>query len=98
MICGCRMPAAAKTGRAMELPSPVASLVPESRAQCSGDVGDRLYWSATIPIKRVPVLRDPGRRLPAARRQRMARKKAKRQTGSNNAVLPVMRPDAAGME
>ena len=45
----------------MELPSPVASLVPESRAQCSGDVGDRLR-SAAIPIKRVPVLRDLGRR------------------------------------
>jgi len=28
----------------------------------------------------------------------MARKKAKKQTGSNNAVLPVMRPDAAGID
>ena len=28
----------------------------------------------------------------------MARKKAKKQTGSNNAVLPVMRPNAAGID
>ena len=28
----------------------------------------------------------------------MARKKAKKQTNSNNSVLPVMRPDAAGID
>jgi len=33
-----RIEAAVKVGRAMELPSPVASLIPRSRAQGSGDV------------------------------------------------------------
>src|SRR5436309_5476020 len=28
----------------------------------------------------------------------MARKKSNKQTGANNAVLPVMRPDAAGID
>jgi len=55
------MTTAAKTGRAMELPSPVASLVPGLVLNTVVTFGDRLYGSVAIPIKRVPVLRDLGR-------------------------------------
>src|SRR4051812_46489017 len=91
---------AAKTGRAVELPSPVASLVPGLVLNTVVTFGDRLYWPAAIPIKRVPVLRDLGRRprriLLGGARQ-MARKRKKESKG-NSAVLPVMRPDAAGID
>jgi hypothetical protein len=55
--------AAAKTGRAMELSSPVASLVPS--LVLNAVVTFRSLWFEfwAIPIRRVPVLRDPGRRL-----------------------------------
>jgi hypothetical protein len=46
---------AVKAGRAMELSSPVASLVPGLVDNAVVTCGDRLYWSAAIPFRRVPV-------------------------------------------
>jgi hypothetical protein len=54
---------AAKTGRAMELSSPVASMVPSLVLNAVVTFGGQLLWLATIPIRRVPVLCDSGRRL-----------------------------------
>ena len=39
----------------MELSSPVASLVPGLVDNAVVTYGDRLYWSAAIPFRRVPV-------------------------------------------
>jgi hypothetical protein len=46
---------AVKAGRAMELSSPVASLVPGLVDNAVVTCGDLLYWSAAIPFRRVPV-------------------------------------------
>ena len=47
----------------MELLSPVASLVPSLVLNAVVTFGGLLFELAAIPIRRVPVLRDPGRRL-----------------------------------
>jgi hypothetical protein len=47
----------------MELSSPVASLVPSLVLNAVVTFVDLLVGFAAIPIRRVPVLRDPGRRL-----------------------------------
>ena len=47
-------------------------------------------------LEECPFLRDSGGR-PSAEGIRMARKRRK-QSKANNAVLPVMRPDAAGVD
>ena len=46
---------AVKAGRAMELSSPVASLVPGLVDNAVVTFGDRLYRSAAIPFRRVPA-------------------------------------------
>jgi len=55
-----------------------------------------LFVLVAIPIRRVPALRNSGRRLPA-RRWTMAKKRSK-ETRTSNGMLPVMRPDAAGID
>jgi hypothetical protein len=40
-------------------------LVPSLVLNTAVTFGGLLFWLATIPIRRVPVLRDPGRRLSA---------------------------------
>jgi hypothetical protein len=47
----------------MELSSPVASLVPSLALDAVVTFGGLLFGLAAIPFRRVPVLRDPGRRL-----------------------------------
>jgi len=47
----------------MELSSPVASLVPSFVLNAVVTFGGLRLELAAIPIRRVPVLRDPGRRL-----------------------------------
>jgi hypothetical protein len=47
----------------MELSSPVASLVPSLVLNAVVTFGSLLFGLAAIPFRRVPVLRDPGRRL-----------------------------------
>jgi len=49
----------------MELSSPVASLVPSLVLNAVVTFGGLLFRLAAIPFRRVPVLRDPGRRLSA---------------------------------
>src|SRR3954465_15419592 len=78
----------------MELSSPVASLVPGLVDNAVVTFGDWLYWSAAIPFRRVPVSR-PGPSSPA-RRDAMARNRRGRK--AEGATLPVMRPDAAGID
>ena len=53
--------AAAKVGRAMELPSPVASLIPSLVLNTVVTFGSLSYRLAAIPFRRVPVLRGWGR-------------------------------------
>jgi len=55
-----------------------------------------MFEFATIPFRRVPVLRDSGRRLVAGEKT-MARKR-KKEAKTNHAMLPVLRPDAAGID
>lgn len=55
-----------------------------------------LFVLVAIPIRRVPALRNSGRHLPA-RRWTMAKKRNK-ETRTSNGILPVMRPDAAGID
>ena len=49
----------------MELSSPVASLVPSLVLNAVVTFGGLVLELAAIPFRRVPVLRDPGRRLSA---------------------------------
>jgi hypothetical protein len=49
----------------MELSSPVASLVPSLVLNAVVTFEGLLLEPASIPFRRVPVLRDPGRRLSA---------------------------------
>jgi len=60
--------AAAKVGRAMELPSPVASLIPSLVLKAVVTFGSLSFWLAAIPFRRVPVLRGSGRQLLARSR------------------------------
>src|SRR5689334_20421401 len=90
---------AAKTGRAVELPSPVASLVPGLVLNTVVTFGDWLFGLRRSRLRECPfcaiwaVVLDEfywGAR-------QMARKRKKESKG-NSAVLPVMRPDAAGID
>jgi hypothetical protein len=47
----------------MELSSPVASLIPSPALNAVVTSGSPEFGLATIPIRRVPVLRDSGHRL-----------------------------------
>jgi hypothetical protein len=90
-----RFDTAVKAGRAIELSSPVAERGSESRAQYSGDVRDAAKAeSAAIPIKRMPVCAT---RAVVQRRTTMLRKR-KQQKQNDQAMLPVMRPNAAGID
>jgi hypothetical protein len=92
------MAVAAKVGRAMELPSPVASLIPSLVLKAVVTFGSRQRFAA-IPFRRVPVLRGSGRPIVARESAMSAKDRKRRQTSkSNKAVLPVMRPDAAGID
>jgi hypothetical protein len=47
----------------LQLSSPVASLVPSLVLNAVVTLGSLWLGLAAIPLRRVPVLRDPGRRL-----------------------------------
>jgi len=52
----------------MELPSPVASLIPSLVLKAVVTFGSLSFWLAAIPFRRVPVLRGSGRQLLARSR------------------------------
>lgn len=81
----------------MELSSPVASLVLSLVLNAVVTFGGLLFWLAAIPFRRVPVFARLGPPSFGSGETTMARKR-KKQTKTNNAVLPVMRPDAAGID
>ena len=61
----------------MELPSPVASLILSPALKSVVTLGAK-FWFAAIPIRRVPVLRDSGRRWPAGKGSRWRERRSKR--------------------
>ena len=79
----------------MELSSPVASLVPGLVDNAVVTCGDRFHWSAAIPFRRVPVFASWAV-VSGKGENAMARKGKARKT--DGAVLPVMRPHAAGID
>jgi hypothetical protein len=54
--------------------------------------------SAAIPIKRMPELCDSGRRQFIRQETRLMARKRKQQKQNEQARLPVLRPNAAGID
>src|SRR5215210_2041267 len=80
----------------MELPSPVASLIPRSRAQGSGDVWGLWFDSQRSRLEEYPFCAtraagcSPGGVVMARKRKQGGK--------ASSATMPVMRPDAAGID
>jgi Transposase len=80
----------------MELSSPVASLVPSFVLNTVVTLGGLLLKLAAIPIRRVPF--GATRAVVCWQKEKTMRKKPQRDGKANKAMLPVMRPDAAGID
>ena len=80
----------------MELSSPVASLVPILVLNAVVTFGGLLFGSRRSRLEECPFC---GTRAVVFRQsEKTMGRKRKKETKTNNAVLPVMRPDAAGID